>query len=363
MDLDAVIESAPESPAVFAVFAAQGAPYLAKTSLLRRRLRRLFSPNAKLLSLREVAERIEYSVTASRLEAAITHYQWAKRFFPNDWQRRVRLPNPAWVKLILTNEFPRTQVTSRLAASGAKFFGPFRSRVAAEAFEAGMLDLFQVRRCPEDLLPSPEHPGCIYGEMNLCLRPCQQIVSRDEYLAEVGRVESFLDTGGESAIESAALARERASDALEFEEADRQHRRFEKVQEVRKLRDGLASELASLNGIAVLPSADPGTVRLQTMSEGWWQQPLPFPLEGAGQSMDARLRDTLSSLSPYRGSTPERQEHCAILAQWAYSSYGLAAGDGEWAPFTSGVPYRKLVRAISSLSRSSATHRVPPADS
>jgi excinuclease UvrABC nuclease subunit len=351
LDLDAVIENAPEGPAVFAVFASQGAPYLARTSMLRRRLRRLFSPNAKLLSLREVAVRIEYAATASRLEAAIAHYAWAKRYFPEDWQRRVRLRNPAWVKLILSNEFPRTQVTSRLTAGGAKFFGPFRSRAAAEAFEAGMLDLFQVRRCPEDLSPSPEHPGCIYGEMNLCLRPCQQVVSRDEYLAEVNRLGAFLDTGGESLLEAVAAARERASDALEFEEAERQHRRFEQVQEVRKLREDFATEIGALNGIAVLPSAEPGAVRLQAMREGWWQPPLSFALEGAGQSMDARLRDALAAVSSYRGSTAERQEHCAILAHWAYSSYGLAAGDGAWVGYSDDVPYRKLVRAISSISR------------
>ena len=47
------------------------------------------------------------------------------------------------------------------------------------------LDLFQLRRCQEDLAPSPGHPGCIYGEMGKCLRPCQEAVSREEYAGEV----------------------------------------------------------------------------------------------------------------------------------------------------------------------------------
>jgi excinuclease ABC subunit C len=360
LDLDAVIEDAPDAPAVFAVFAGQGAPYLAKTSMLRRRLRRLFSPNARLLSLRGVAERIEYARTASRLEAAITYYEWAKRLFPVDWTRRVRLPHPAWVKLILTNEFPRLQVTSRLAAGASKFFGPFRSRAAAEAFEGGVLDLYQMRRCAEDLAPSPAHPGCIYGEMNLCLRPCQQVVSREEYQTEVARVEAFLTTGGESALEAAAAARERASEALEFEEAERQHRRFERVNELRRLREELAAEIGSLNGVAVLPAAEAGEVRLQPMRAGWWQPAVRFVLEGAGQSMDARLRDALEA-ERYQGSTAEREEHCAILAQWAFSSYGLAAGDGAWIGFSSQIPYRRLVRAVSSVSRSAASRPAPPA--
>jgi excinuclease UvrABC nuclease subunit len=363
LDLDAVIESAPEGAAVFAVFAKQGPPYLAKTTMLRRRLRRLFSPNARLLSLRNVAERIDYVPTASRLEASLTHYEWAKRCFPDDWQRRVRLRMPAWVKLILSNEFPRTQVTSRLAASDAKFFGPFRTRAAAEAFEAGMLDLFQVRRCPEDLAPSPEHPGCIYGEMNLCLRPCQQAVSRQEYLGEVSRLAAFLETGGATLLDAASAARDRASEAMEFEHAERQHRRVEKIQEVRKLREDLASELGALHGIAVLPSTDPATARLQMIREGWWQPAIPFSLTGAGQSMDARLRDVIAGAAPYRGPVQERQEHCAILSQWFHSSFGLASGDGAWiaCPSMEEIPYRRLVRAVSSVSQSLASRPVPPA--
>ena len=55
--------------------------------------------------------------------------------------------------------------------------GRFEPRGAAELFENQFLDLFQIRRCQENLEPSPQHPGCIYGEMNRCLRPCQQVVS------------------------------------------------------------------------------------------------------------------------------------------------------------------------------------------
>ncbi len=83
-------------------------------------------------------------------------------------------------------------MSSRLSASRALHYGPFQSRAAAELFENQFLDLFQMRRCQENLEPSPQHPGCIYGEMNRCLRPCQEVVTRDEYLSETKRVEEFL---------------------------------------------------------------------------------------------------------------------------------------------------------------------------
>src|SRR5229473_1222359 len=164
LDLDSV----PDRPAVFLLWAGEGKPYLARTALLRRRL---------------------------------IHLQLAQQHFPDEWQRIVRLRPPAFVRLTLDNQFPRTMVTTRLGRG--LFYGPFPSRGAAENFNNEMLDLFQVRRCEENLQPSPQHPGCIYGEMNRCLRPCQQAVSIDEYKGEAARVEQFLRTSGASLKEPA----------------------------------------------------------------------------------------------------------------------------------------------------------------
>ena len=98
---------------------------------------------------------------------------------------------PPYVKVILNNPFPRTQVTTHLGRAPAVYFGPFRARSTAELFESQMLDLFQMRRCQDDLAPSPAHPGCMYGEMGMCLRPCQEVVGPEEYRHEVDGWSSF----------------------------------------------------------------------------------------------------------------------------------------------------------------------------
>src|SRR5439155_13761516 len=179
-----------------------------------------------------------YWPTGSQLESALVHLELAQRHFPEDWPRITRLRPPAFVKLMLENPFPRTVVTTRLGRG--LYYGPFASRAAAEHFEGELLDLFQIRRCEENLAPSPDHPGCIYGEMNRCLRPCQQAVSAEEYRSEVVRVEQFLNTGGGSLAESAEAARDRASAAMDFEEAERLHARLNHVADVR----AAAGELA-----------------------------------------------------------------------------------------------------------------------
>src|SRR5580698_2364771 len=111
------IDEIPDRPAVFLLWAAEGAPYLARTNLLRRRLRRLISDRdrvSRVLNLTGVVDRIEYWITGSQLESALIHLELAQRYFPKDWQRITRLRPPAFVRLTLNNPFPRTTITARL---------------------------------------------------------------------------------------------------------------------------------------------------------------------------------------------------------------------------------------------------------
>ena len=339
------IDEIPDRPAVFLLWAAEGAPYLARTNLLRRRLKRLISDRdriSRVLNLTGVADRIEYWLTGSQLESALIHLELAQRYFPKDWPRITRLRPPAFVRLTLDNPFPRTMITTRLGRG--LFYGPFASRAGAERFEGGLLDLFQIRRCEENLAPSPAHPGCIYGEMNRCLRPCQQAVSVDEYRGETARVEQFLRTGGASLLESAAAARDRASADMQFEEAERLHQRVARIGEVQALSGDLARSLDRLAGVAVVRSTEPETVELWFLAGGRWQEPRRVSLSetsGAGQSLDHRLRELVTGVEP---TGEPNLEHLALLVRWQGSSWR----DGEWIGFESfeKIPYRKLVNAI-----------------
>lgn len=355
-DFSTALETLPDRPAVFLVRPRDPSaqPYLARTSFLRRRLRRLLGDRARpsrLLDLRPLAARVDYWFTPSRLDASLLHYELARLHFPAGYDRMIRLRPAALVKVILSNPFPRTAVTTRLSSS-ALHFGPFRSRAAAERFEQEVLDLFQVRRCQEDFVPSPAHPGCVYGEMMRCLRPCQQVVSPDEYQSEVQRLVHFLESGGATLLEAAAHARDRFSQELDFEEAARQHQRYLRIEQVLRLREELAAPLNSLNGVAVLPTGVPSTVALRFLLAGAWLPRIDFsvaPAAGPMIPLDRRLRELVSSLAPPRLTLKERQEHLSLLARWYFSSWR----DAEWFAFDApcNIPYRRIVRAISSTAR------------
>jgi excinuclease UvrABC nuclease subunit len=171
----------------------------------------------------------------------------------------------------------------------------------------------------------------------------------------VERVLEFLRSGGNSLLESVGHSRDRLSAEMLFEEAARQHKRYEKVQEVLKLRDELARDLDQFNGVALARSREPAAVELWFVREGHLQPRCRFSFEvqeGRTVSLDRRLREAIAGFDPQKRTVRERQEYLALLARWYYSSWC----DGEWLAFESfdDVPYRKLVNAVSRVAREPA---------
>jgi len=360
--LDDQIGAVANRRAVFVIHPGEGTPYLGRTTLLRRRLLRLVGPRStpsRLLSLREVVSRVEYQITASWLETHLLFLEVARLHYPDTYRSVIRLRMPPYLKVGLSNAFPRCYVSTRLAGSRGLWYGPFRTRAGADQFMNQFSDLFQIRRCQEDLEPSPDHPGCIYGEMSMCLRPCQQVVGPEEYASEVARVTEFLTTDGHSLLDAVTRARDGLSQEMRFEEAARLHKQLEKIQQVLRLRDELACDIERLHGVAVTPSVEEGYVQLWFMLAGGWLRPVRFRVEAAGDktvSLDQRLRELAGGLRRPVFPARERQDHLALLSRWYYSTFR----DGEWLPFDSpsALPYRKLVRAIS---RVAAQERGGPA--
>jgi excinuclease UvrABC nuclease subunit len=348
-------ETVPTTAAVFVVWPREGAPYIARTGVLRRRLKRLLRTPAqpsRLLSLRSIAQRVDYWPVSSYLESTLVLWEVARQHAPDNHSDILKLRYPFYLRLTLGSDFPRTHVTTRLSGATARHYGPFRTRAAADEFEHQFLDLFQLRRCHEDLAPAPEHPGCVYGEMNMCLRPCQLAVGREEYASEAQRVSDFLLTGGKTMLRVAETQRDRLSADLDFEAAAREHKRIARIQEVLKLREDLAEDLEQLHGVAITRSHEPHVVLLWFLLASAWQTPVGFSVALGDQSvsMDRRLKEVIATVHPTDALMPERQDHLAILTRWYHSTWR----DGEWIPISNlaSAPYRRIIAAISRVTRS-----------
>ena len=205
----------PSTSGIYDLRVGNNPPHLAWCPNLRKRVTRLLDSSYTLGErLREKLAGIECWPTGSKLESALLMHRLVKHYFPNDYMKRLRLRLPHFVVLTPGGGFPRLAGIRDISRkeSTADIWGPFPSRDAADYYQEQAVSLFQLRRCTETLSPHEDHPGCIYGEMNQCLRPCQAHVGKEEYGSEAKRMRDFLSTDGRSLTSSLSEARTRACD-------------------------------------------------------------------------------------------------------------------------------------------------------
>ena len=339
---------------VYALHAAGRPPYLSWSASLRRRLARLVSSHAgadsPIARLRKNLSSVECWPTGSRLETLLLLYELSKVHYPDEYVKRLRLRMPWFVGLTHDDAFPRLRVMNRIPRRESPLFGPFPSRDQAEAYEQEVLGLFQIRRCTDVLAPRLEHPGCIYGEMNQCLRPCQCAVTTEEYGTEAARVAEFLSSNGKSAAGVLSAARDRACEETDFEQAAQIHKRLEKVNAAASVRHEVVTDIRQFDGVALTRSSEKRQFRLWPMLEGLWQESVTLDFsaeESRAKSLDREIRERLSEALSTRRTTGKRVEELAIFSRWYFSSWR----DGEWFPFRTlaDLNYRRLVRQISGM--------------
>ena len=355
------LAAVPASPAVFLLRGGEqhSEPYISKTANLRRRLHRLLGPTegrTRRLNLRDRIRSIEYTPTGSDFESGFLLYKLLRATFPKTYGDRLRFRFAPLVKMHLENEYPRASITTQLGRLNRRslYYGPFLSRAAAEKFMNDSLDFFKMRRCVDDLHPDPKFPGCIYSEMKMCLAPCFKGCSDEEYKQEVGRVQDYFDSGGESLVRELSEQREAASANLEFENAAALHTRIEKLKPVLGQLPEIVHRLDQMHAVMIQPWAAAECVGFYRIEAGCISGPMAFPItskeHAKSQSMEWRVQEALDSFPPAGAkSALETMEHLALFKRWYYRSRRI--GEVFFADERGVLPLRRLVRGISRVYR------------
>jgi hypothetical protein len=384
--------------AVFALYGEDESaePYIGLTPDLRRRLDRLLRPAAlqtKRLQLVSRVRRIDWRRTGSEFESLLVQFNLLEEVYGAKALERMKLRAPAFVRFHGSNAYPRLTVTNRGIAGAARreaqwLFGPFASRAAAERYSEELLKLFLLRRCEDNLDPNPNHPGCVYSEMKMCLAPCYQGCTDARYAEEAERVRSFLATRGESRLVTIAAEREKAAEELEFETAAALHAQFQRVEQVRALAPELVHPLSELKACIVQTSVNPEEVALFVYCDGELRGPAPFsilgmriqneqsgssslyaqpmalaPVPEAGSAgakaqkdvLELRLKSAFASLaeSGTRINSTLRLGYLALLTRWYYRPQAKRAGEVFFAGAEGEWPVKAILRGIGRVAAAS----------
>jgi DNA polymerase-3 subunit epsilon len=174
----------PSAPGVYIFKDADGRPLYVGTSKDIRRRVRTYVPaseqRSRMAEMVALAQSITPIVCATALEAEVRELRLIAEHQPR-YNRRSRYPERApWVKLTV-EPFPRLSIVRQVKDDGARYFGPFSSRAAAQDAVDAVHEVVPLRQCTTRLSTRGGTPACALAEMGRCGAPCTGAQSVQDY--------------------------------------------------------------------------------------------------------------------------------------------------------------------------------------
>ena len=252
--LQAILNSLPHKPGIYLHKDAEGhILYVGKATSLHQRVRQYFvdpselSPKNRAL-VAKIAD-IEFIVVGSEVEALILENEYIKRHQPKYNVRLRDDKNYPYIKVSLTEDFPRVYRVRNFRRDGNRYFGPYTNSSAVDATLDLMNKLFPYRTCRYDgsawapprgqeanppaewklkYLPRP----CTQYYIHRCNAPCVGNVTREQYDAVIKQVLLFLEGKHDEVLADLRAQMDEASENLEFERAAALRDRVKAVEQV-----------------------------------------------------------------------------------------------------------------------------------
>jgi excinuclease ABC subunit C len=201
--------------------------YVGKAQSLRNRVRSYWQKQTgggESQLIRSVIDKIadlEYTMTDSVSEALLLEINLVKRYRP---RYNVRLKDDKsypFIKITLSDDFPRVERTRKLPADGSRYFGPYASASSVDEAMNLIRRLFPFRTCTLDIhegRKAIERP-CLLYHIKRCQAPCVGYIGKAEYQADIAQIERFLEGRQEDVARELTRQMQQASEATEYERA------------------------------------------------------------------------------------------------------------------------------------------------
>jgi excinuclease ABC subunit C len=226
MDLHQKIRSIPTQPGCYLYKNAEGQViYVGKAKNLRARVRSYFldasQANAKTGSLMREAVDVEYITVANEHEALALENNLIKQKKPRfNILLRDDKTYP-YIKLTMSDRYPKVFVTRRLRKDGSAYFGPYFPGNLAYRLVDLIHRSFLIPSCKVDL--SRYHPrACLQYYIKRCLGPCLEgLTTPEAYKQTIRDVQLFLEGRPNELEQSLTDRMKAAAESEQFELAAR----------------------------------------------------------------------------------------------------------------------------------------------
>jgi excinuclease ABC subunit C len=218
------LETVPAQPGVYLFKDGEGAVvYVGKARSLRDRVRSYFQAGRPVEVWRgdmaaQIAD-LDLVVTDTDMEALALENNLIKRHRPRYNVLLRDDKNHPYLKLTLTEEYPRLHVVRRVGEDGNAYGGPYIPALLGRKTAGMVHKLFGVRSCKEVLNGRRPRP-CLQYQIGRCLAPCvAEITSLERYRQACDDARLFLEGRTEEVLRRLKEQMSRAAAEDRFEEA------------------------------------------------------------------------------------------------------------------------------------------------
>ena len=215
----------PRSPGVYIMQNEAGRViYVGKSRSLRDRVSQYFhgSHDAKTTRMAASVHDFRFVVCDTEMEALALENSLIKQYTPKYNIKLKDAKSYPYIKIDVRSPWPRIVMTRKRIPDGSLYFGPYSS---TETVYQAIREIERTLSIPTCKKKFPDEFGrerpCVYYQIGRCMGVCTGNVTEAEYREAIDRAAEFLRGGTRDAIRHLTEKMNRASEALEFEEAAR----------------------------------------------------------------------------------------------------------------------------------------------
>ena len=224
-NLEEELKKLPEQPGVYLMHdASDEIIYVGKAINLKNRVRQYFQTvrnrSPKIEKMITLIRYFEYIITDSELEALVLENNLIKEYAPKYNTMLTDDKTYPFIKVTVSEPYPRLLLTRQMKRDGAKYFGPFTSAGAVRDTIDLLQKLYHIRQCNKKL-PKEQGIGrpCLYYQMKQCPAPCQNYISEEAYRESVQGVLDFLNGNTKQVVQELEEKMRQAAEEFEYEQA------------------------------------------------------------------------------------------------------------------------------------------------
>lgn len=331
-DIPEELKKLPDKPGVYIMKDESGQIiYVGKAVVLKNRVRQYFQNSAnhtpKVSAMVARIKEFEYIVTDSELEALILECNLIKKHKPKFNILLKDDKHYPYIKVTMSEDYPRVLIVRRQEKDGAKYFGPYSSSYAVKETLEIIKKLFPIKTCNK-VFPRDIGKGrpCLNYHIKQCLGPCTGNVSVEEYRDVISDVCSFLSGKQEEILERLEIKMKNASAALDFEKAAEFRDKINSIKHIAQKQKVLSTALEDEDVIAFSKDATDSCVQVFFVRGGKLLGREHFILEGTADVEDKELMTSFmkqfynsSSYVPQHILIQEDIDEIKIIESWLSS--------------------------------------------